>query len=1306
MISEIYWQVNMINKLKSAAFRFIMFSFLLMITVSVFHCSMRDGDILGMREPEVSGSSILADSYWSEFNFTDSTGMIRCSVAVDFLNYTIKAGYHPDSLEISYSSEYPNLTLAGVKIFHTIYYQITIITATGDSLTDTGSIITPPGIPPRIVENLKANSDYSGVYLEWKASQSASGYIVYRKEISGSYFDSIGFTETVNYYDSLKSFARYNYTIRARNEFGVSRSAKQVTGYKILNLDPPGSLVASKGQYYKQISLSWSPNISAKSYCIFRADSAEGPYAEIASAITDSFYTDTVEAYTVYHYKVSSQDQDGGCGPASSSDSGFAFGILDPPEITDISEGYYENKIFIYWHSVKQALAYRIYRSEDINGEYTAIGTTSDTFYVDYVNSTRNYYYEIATISPDSQEGLHSFFKTGYVTRFDPPELNVDRNSRSCILLYWDTIPGASRYKIYRTSHLDSLAVLIDSTPKGNYCDQVSSGNVWIYLMSVVNQYGVESRLSNAVAAEGPALSEPEKLTASQRTFQAYVALSWTPVPGATGYHLYRSTPNTSSALITSRIIDTFYVDSSAADSNYYRVCAMDSSGAEGYFSELVTGYPASLDVIKNLTGSVDIPHTLQISWDAVAVADGYIVYRSPTALSGPYIPVDTVYEPVFTDSTRVSAYYTVAVKYRSRKSGTVEPVFAKKLQPPSGLSIEMGKNYFKLMWNQTMGASSYNIYKSTDSVHFVLFKNVKENFCYDSSISEGNSYYKVKSVSINGETSNYSSTSISYKNGVQNLTVTEAGDSLKLRWSKVPDAYSYQLIYSDTSGYIYYGDEIADTFANLTFNESGTYFFTIQANVLGYVTPLSDTKSGRVIARPRQPNLIEAQSQTSSVVLIWSANPGGEAATGYVIFRSASPTPENMYVALDTVSGTTYIDTPPSVNTTYYYKVAGLNQSGVGARSRYLYAKALPISPPQIISVSNYLYGTHVAITWSKVNYAEKYIVGRAANNYSPLTIIGTCTDTFYNDSTAPSQSISQYAVAAIKGTDTSSWSTLQSGAKMPVPTGLQATGSQLYIRITWANIGTEPKFYIYRSDSYNGPFLKIDSTTSGLYQDSVQSSDTYYYRVSSANLNESELSSEIVSAKLIKPLPPSSIGATEGAYEDSVVVSWIESYGAKQYAVYRSTDALFSDPVLVKTTTQTYFSDPVSQDTIYYYKVKAINFAGESVLSSSTARGYCIPSKVPGPPTNLYSSHTSEQIGLYWAAPVFQETPFLGFVIYRAESESGPFARLHSVNGAMDYYYDDPEKSCPEKYWYYVTSYNRRGESTPSDTISDCRN
>ncbi len=1288
-------------RVKSLTHRFVGIFFPIIFILSVFHCNMRDGDILGMRQPEneITGS-VMADSFWSEFNFTDSTGTIRCSIAVNFRNYTIKAGYHPDSLLISYTSEYANFTLIGVNIYKSIYYQLTITTMTGDTLRDTGSIVTPKGAPPRMVKNLLATSDFYGVYLQWPPSVSASGYTVYRKEISDSTFEKIGITAGVNYFDSLQSFSSYIYSVRAYNEFGESRYAEPVTSFKIINLSPPRYLSASKGRYYHQVHLNWSPNSLARSSCIFRSDSANGPYVEIASSITDSSYIDSVKDNSLYYYKVSSQDQDGRRGPANSYDSGFARDFLDPPLISFISEGTYENKIFIYWTHVNQALAYRVYRSEEINGKYNPIATISDTFYVDYVKSTKNYYYEISTISVDSQEGPRSLFKAGYVIKSDPPLLKVDKNSQSCISLNWDTVPAAY-YKIYRTNHPDSQAILIDSTENNYYCDQVSSGSIWMYLISSVSRYGVESRLSNAVIAEGPDLRAPENLSASQGTNQAFVALSWDSVAGAIGYHLYRSTPNSGSTLISSRIIDTFYIDSSAADTNYYRVCALDSTGAEGHFSDLVTGYPAPLDMVKNLTGSVDIPHTLQLSWDAASLAEGYIIYRSAFALSGPYIPVDTVHEPVYTDSTRVFAYYNAAVKYRSRTGKTGEPVYSRKLQPPTGLQLQAETDHLYLTWDQAMGASSYNIYRASDTVHFSLLTNLQDNFYHDS-VVEGTYYYRVKSVSINGETNDFASTSIRLKKGVQNLSVTAAGDSLKLQWSKVPDAINYQIVFNNESGQVFYTSGIIDTFTYFTFTESDTFYFKVMANVTGYTTPFSEVKRGIVIARPLAPTLSEIQNKSGYVVLLWNANPNGEPATSYVIYRSSSA--QSGYVAIDTTVATTYTDTPPTIGTTYYYKVAGINQSGKGKESNYLSGKALSISAPQNLIVSNKLYGTHIALSWSPVDGAEKYIIGRAANIYSVPVVIDTCLDTFYNDSTASSQSSMAYAIASIKGSVTSSWSVWGTGSKLIPPTNLYATGSYLYISLAWSNPSGAPKFYIYRSSDNGGSYVKIDSTFTEQYMDSVRNGNIYYYRVSCANLNESELSPGTTAARLNKPLPPATLWATEGTIEDTIAISWTASVGATHYAVYRSTNSSFTNPILVKTTgNDTSCFDPVSSDSFYYYKVKAVNFAGESVLSSFTTRGFRIPTNVPQPPTNLQSSHSSEYIYLHWTEPDYLVTPYMGFIIERSETEEGPFAVLDSV--PYNAYYDEAEKSYPQQYWYHVRAYNRRGVSAPSNTVVDSR-
>lgn len=1256
-----------------------------------------------MREPQTR--FITYDSVWNAFDFTDSTGSIRCTITVDFKIFTIKAGYHPDSLVSSHTDTIPRFTLIDVKINQSIFYQIKIITMTGDTLSDTGAIETPSGIPPRKPENIVITPDYSGSIINWQASLSADEYVVYRKEEQSAIFEKIAITVNTNYYDSLDSFSKYIYTVKARNKFGESRSGTQVTGYKIIDLAPPSSLTASKGSLYRQIKLSWIANPSAKSVSVSRADNANGPYSEIASEIIGNSYLDEVSGNSFYYYIVSSLDQNKHSGKSSPYDSGFCRYFLDPPVIYDISGGTYENKIFIYWYPVAEALEYRIYRSENgINGKYLPIATTKDTFYVDYVNSTRNYYYEISTISPDSQEGQRATFKPGYVKNIDPPKnLIIEDDSKPCVPLKWDSVPDAAYYKIYRFSDYDSQAVFTDTTKINSYCDQVLPGRVWIYMVTLVNKNLVESRYSNAVISESQGIREPEKLVASQGISPAFVTLSWSPVPGAVGYHLYRSTSSSSSTLIHSRILDTTYIDSTAADTCFYRVCALDSSGGEGFFTGLVTGYPAPLEIVSNLRGSLNIHYALQISWDAAKIADKYLIYRS-TTLSGPYIPVDTVIDPVYVDSSRISAYYKVAVMYCSRIGKLTESVYARKMEAPSNLQLSPEKNYLELSWNKTMGANSYSIYKSINNGGYTWIKNIQDNFYNDSAISSGLYSYRITSVSENGETPQSAAVSIKYKKGVENFTVTTANDSLKLKWSKVAGVSDYTIYVTNNSEFESDYQIYEDTFASLTYAQSDTYFLRIKPVLTGYTFPFSDTKSCFLLARPLAPIMDQVQSKIGYTVLKWNHNSSGEDADGYVIYRSNLST--SAYVALDTVTGLTYNDTLPSINTTYYYKVAGVNKSGIGQLSSYLYGSALPFPPPQNLTASYNLYGTHVALTWSGVSDAQKYIIGKANSSGSTPIIIDTCSDTFYNDSNAVVGSYFYYAVASLKGTEMSSWSAKRNGSRLPPPSTVYASGDYRYILVSWDIPSYSQKTYIYRSTNYDGPYLKIDSTAASQYTDSVTGKSIYYYRVSSANLNESVIGTQIASARLIKPEMPVSIRASQGLYEDTILIQWRAATGANEYEVYRSISSSFTNPVHVKTTSDTFTYDQVSADTFYYYKVKSINWAGESILSTSTASGYSIPVNVPQPPTDLQSTNSSEYIKLSWTMPDYNAIPYLGFVIYRAEENEGVISKFSVFDSTSNNEYNDyAERSYPTKYWYFVKTYNLRGQSASSNTVVDAR-
>ncbi|MDR2798080.1 MAG: fibronectin type III domain-containing protein [Treponema sp.] len=87
---------------------------------------------------------------------------------------------------------------------------------------------------------------------------------------------------------------------------------------------------------------------------------------------------------------------------------------------------------------------------------------------------------------------------------------------------------------------------------------------------------------------------------------------------------------------------------------------------------------------------------------------------------------------------------------------------------------------------------------------------------------------------------------------------------------------------------------------------------------------------------------------------------------------------------------------------------------------------------------------------------------------------------------------------------------------------------------------------------------------------------------------------------SSIIVSSPPSGVGATVQS-SSSIRISWNAVSGATSYKVYRSTSVSGSYTLVNSATTTSYTDTELSAGTTYYYKVSAVNSAGESEQSSS---------------------------------------------------------------------------------------------------------
>ncbi|MCL2126932.1 MAG: fibronectin type III domain-containing protein [Treponema sp.] len=280
--------------------------------------------------------------------------------------------------------------------------------------------------------------------------------------------------------------------------------------------------------------------------------------------------------------------------------------------------------------------------------------------------------------------------------------------------------------------------------------------------------------------------------------------------------------------------------------------------------------------------------------------------------------------------------------------------------------------------------------------------------------------------------------------------------------------------------------------------------------------------------------------------------------------------------------------------------------------------------------------------------------------------------------------------------------------GIKIPsTPTGVSATTlSSSSIQISWNAVSGATSYRVYRSTSASGTFNQVGNPTSTPFTDAgLSANTTYWYRVSATNSAGESSQSDVVSATtqssgggITMPSTPTGVSAT-ALSSSSIQISWNAVSGAISYRVYRSTSAsgTFNQ---VDNPTSTSFTDAgLSASTMYWYRVSAINSAGESsqsdVVSATTQSsggGITMPSTPTGVSATALSS-SSIQVSWYAVSGA------ISYRVYRSTSASGTFNQVGNPTSTS---FTDTGLSASATYWYRVSAINSAGEGNNSTAVS----
>jgi C1A family cysteine protease/fibronectin type 3 domain-containing protein len=321
-------------------------------------------------------------------------------------------------------------------------------------------------------------------------------------------------------------------------------------------------------------------------------------------------------------------------------------------------------------------------------------------------------------------------------------------------------------------------------------------------------------------------ISPPAEIHATKGNFSDKIVLSWTSVPKAIGYEIYRAYPEEDEYELVGLSSRTYFEDTGVfSDTAYnYKLTAVSeyavSAKSEGEVVGFSTATKVSVPVkVSGLTASVGLYFDrILLDWQSQENTTGYIIYK--------YDPSSRIYR--VTGRTMVSHFEDINAKRDGgteiytvvayNQAGDGEPSHSAigrtsvgiKPSAPQNLNATMGnyRDKVELKWIKAYGAKEYLVYRFDQSAWTPIGTTSKEFFS-DTNVSKGKKYYTVISKSKDNIFGSYSNYAMGYvdpnlSRGNSKLSaplnleakLDNTGTQVSLKWDAVDGAEEYNVWY------------------------------------------------------------------------------------------------------------------------------------------------------------------------------------------------------------------------------------------------------------------------------------------------------------------------------------------------------------------------------------------------------------------------------------------------------------------------------------------------------------------------------
>lgn len=524
----------------------------------------------------------------------------------------------------------------------------------------------------------------------------------------------------------------------------------------------------------------------------------------------------------------------------------------------------------------------------------------------------------------------------------------LEENTVPRVFLVWTGQPRALGYKIYRGPTRESIDysnafMIVRGRESTNFRDiYLTPGYTYYYTITAFRTLSDESGYSAILSEKVPGgtnLPAPGFVTASGGGNNDYVLVSWTNVTNAAlytvTYNEYFGSYPIDIASIYARSNITLYSGISLAHtnyilalsnkpalyvyqySNYYNSNATKGDGIYTIKCEFVDGEKRIVN--KQTRGTYHI----NLAWEEVYGADGYIVYHSDTE-SGEFERIASVYTTNYSDYGRPPQsvhYYRVSAFDEDGEGSKQQGAWANTLNvkyltaPSNFTATSLGASSISLSWSNLSGYEKYVIFRAPDIAGpYTHLVTTNTNYYLDSSLSYRTKYYyrvgesnKEYGLSINFAYAN--ATTTGYLSAPTNVSVSASGTNIiNMAWFPIVNStpVSYRIDSStDNSNFTPAGTTEATNFAVTNLTESTTYYLRLYAIDYVGVSTNYVSSSATTLADTNAPLFITNFPSATNItgkgfVLHIQINEPGTVYYKVLTNNATAPTPSSLFASSD----------------------------------------------------------------------------------------------------------------------------------------------------------------------------------------------------------------------------------------------------------------------------------------------------------------------------------------------------------------------------------------------------------------------